>query len=129
MAEVETQYNLYDFNKVNMARLPELDFHQENSAKDILRTFFLNHSENRYFMMLCHDNHDFTLFDREQWDLRDIVGAISNDIIECMHNRQFGIIDIVTVAGAVEIWVKPHDQTEVAYMYMLFPYDNGVITY
>ena len=129
MAEVETQYNLYDFNKVNMARLPVLSPDQENTAKNILRTFFHEHSGTHYFMMLCHENRDYTLFDRQNWDMRDVVGTILNDIVECMHNRGYGIIDIGTVPGAIEIWVKPRSQQEEAFLFMLFPYDEGVISY
>lgn len=129
MTEVETQYNLYDFNKVNMARLPELTEHEELAATRVLKTFFRENASIRYFMMLCYDNHDFTLFDTESNEMVDILPTIVTDIMECMHNRGFGFIDIAPVEGAIEIWVKPHDQQEVAHMYMLFPYDNGVITY
>lgn len=129
MTEVETQYNLYDFNKINMARLPTLNHDQENTAKNVLSSFFHENSDARYFMMLCHENRDYTLFDRQNWNMRDVVGTILNDIVECIHNRGYGIIDIGTVPGAIEIWVKPYGQTEVAHLFMLFPYDNGVINY
>ena len=125
----DVNYNLYELNKINMAKLPILTYEEENSAKSIIRTFLRGLTNTNYFMMLCHDNHDFTLFDIKGKDLITLIDIIATDIIDCMHNRGFRFIDIAQVEGGLEIWVKEPDQNEVSYLYMFFPYDNGVITY
>ena len=58
------------------------------------------------------------------------IELMGEDVIECLQNCNFGIIDIFEdeVGAALEIWVKDLE-TEAVYMYLLFPYDYGVIEY
>ena len=82
-------------------------------------------------MLLNHDNKDFTLFHFKNGIGSDVkINVMANDIIECMENRGFGLLDVsLDEAGcAEEVWVKDRE-TETVYMYLLFPYDNGVIEY
>lgn len=129
--EVDMGINMYDFNRVNMGRLPLLKTEDEiNGAKDVIKRF-ANQMLAKYYMLLNHDTRYFTLFNFTNGKIDSIkIQQMSNDVIECMQNLNYGIIDISPDenGGGLEIWVKDLE-TETVYMYILFPYDLGVIEY
>ena len=130
--EIETGINLYDFNKANMGKLPVLETEEQfNGAKKVITDFLQKDEFAFYYMLLNHENRYFTVFEFT----RDIKSdgrrdRMAQDVLECMFNCDFGIIDICPdeSGNALEVWVKNLD-TETAYMYLLFPYDFGVIKY
>ena len=89
-----------------------------------VKQFFLNKKDS-YFMLLCREQYDFTLFNikyKENFDLQKAV----QELKECLSNRgEIVSIDLTENMEAFEIWIKPNDTT--AYVYYLFPYDTGVI--
>lgn len=127
--ELDLGMNLYEFNRVNMGQLPILKTKEElNGAKNVIKTF-LNNKNAKYYMLLNHDNRYFTLFNFQNKDI-NAINTMADDVIECMENCDFNIIDINLDASgsALEVWVKDKN-TEAVYMYLLFPYDFGVIEY
>jgi hypothetical protein len=129
--EIDSGVNMYDFNRVNMGRLPVLKTEEElNGAKQVIKNF-INEKLAKYYMLLNHDNRYFTLFNFVNGVITDTKNKLmANDIIECMQNFGFGIIDIFEdeTGEALEVWVK-NLETEAVYMYLLFPYDFGVLEY
>ena len=128
--EVDMGIDMYSFNRVNMGQLPYLETEEEiNGAKNIIRNYLKTNASN-YYMLLNHDNRDFTLFNFRENITGLKIDVMTNDIIECMENRGFGLLDVgLDEAGcAIEVWVKDRE-TETVYMYLLFPYENGVIEY
>jgi homospermidine synthase len=127
--EIDTGMNMYDFNRVNMGQLPLLETEEQFEGAKLVVKNFLNAKPASYYMLLNHDNRYFTLFhiDFMTEVKKDVV---AQDIIECMQNCGFGIIDINEDEGgnALEVWVKDLE-TETVYMYLFFPYDFGVIEY
>ena len=127
--EIDTGMNMYDFNRVNMGQLPLLETQEQFEGAKLVVKNFLNTKPASYYMLLNHDNRYFTLFhiDFMTEVKKDVV---AQDIIECMQNCDFGIIDINEDEGgnALEVWVKDLE-TETVYMYLFFPYDFGVIEY
>ena len=74
-----------------------------------------------YFMLLCHDRRDYTLF-RLVKD-KSFIEA-SAILRECLENRG-RILDIEpTNDNALEIWLLIEDE---AFCYYLFPYDEAII--
>lgn len=88
-----------------------------------INQFFLDKKDN-YFMLLCRERYDFTLFNlkyKETFSMRRIL----QDLDECLTNRgEVMSIEPINSHDAFEIWMKIDDQ---AFVYYLFPYDMGVI--
>jgi hypothetical protein len=128
--EIDSGINMYAFNRANMGKLPILTKKGLEGAKQVVVNF-VNEKLAQYYMLLNHDNRYFTLFNFNSNVTNDAkVSLMGNDVVECMQNCNFGIIDISKdeSGDALEVWVKDLE-TEVVYMYLLFPYDFGVIEY
>ena len=129
--DIETGVSMYDFNRANMGKLPLLDEEGIEGAKNVVRKFLTRQTENFYYMLLNHENRYFTLFEfTHNIKSDDRINTMADDVIECMLNCGFGIIDINEdeIGMALEDWVKDIE-TEAVHMYLLFPYDFGVIKY
>ena len=129
--EVDIGIDMYSFNRVNMGQLPYLETEEEIDGAKIIIKNYINKTCNEFYMMLNHDLRDFTLFNFRNGLLNDTkIQVMADDIIECVQNRGFGLLDVnPDEAGmAIEIWVK-NRETETVYMFLLFPYDVGVIQY
>lgn len=129
--EIDMGLDVYSFNRVNMGQLPYLETAEEiESVKTYIKNY-INSTGSEFYMMLNHDLRDFTLFNFKNGILNDIkIKVMADDIIECMENRGFGLLDVGLDEAeiALEIWVK-NVETEAVHMFLLFPYDNGVIQY
>lgn len=114
---------LYDFNKQLMSQTKELrriDFKDSlNQIKD-----FIKEKDNKYFMLLCRERSDYTvfvLFKNEDSDRQ----VFKKELSECLTIRgQVLSIEKTKDKQAYEIWIKVNEE---AFVYYLFPYDLGVI--
>ena len=117
---------LYDLNK-NLVKQNEIELTEAvlNSKKEIVKNF-ITKSSNHYYMLLCNEQKDYTVFNWK--DTNDIEGAmeISKILIdECLKNRgEIRGIDITQDKGAIEIWLLIDEE---AYVYYFFPYDSAII--
>lgn len=123
------QMTLFDINKASMSKIPFLTSEQKEKSKEIILNY-LNKNLAQYFMLLCHEKRDFTLFNLSDNFTNLILNTVIDDIYECIYNRGFDFAEIcLDEAGtAVELWVK-NIMTQEAFLYLFFPYDNGVIEY
>ena len=118
----------YEFSKDMVKQLPNLTEGQLNSKKEIVKNF-LRKSLNNYYMLLCNEQKDYTVFritNKEEKDRDEQKQEIVNILIdECLPNRG-GIrgIDLTEQQDAVEIWLYIDEE---AYVYYFFPYDEAVI--
>lgn len=128
MAEV-SMGTLYDMNKNVIANLSALSKRQ---VKDRLLEIseYIKKTDNRYYMMLCHEARDYTVFNIQKND--DSIHNAIEELKLCLDNRG----EIYSIAedtnGAIEIWIKGTGYCEYLekdkfYMYYLFPYDAAVI--
>lgn len=117
---------LYDVNK-NLVKQKELKLSEAtlNSKKLIIRDF-INKQDNQYFMLLCNERKDYTVFDfQNQKNINRYVDCATCLVDECLTNRgEIRGIDLTKDKDAIEIWMIIDDD---AYVYYFFPYDNGVI--
>lgn len=130
--DIETGINMYDFNRANMGQLPVLTTEEElEGAKQVIRDFLCEEEYAFYYMLLNHENRYFTLFEFTH-DIKSDGrrNEMADDVIICMNNCGFDIIDICKDSSgcALEVWVKDRT-TQVVHMYLLFAYDFGVIRY
>lgn len=120
---------LYDMNKtmVEQAEKP-LTEAILNSKKEELRNF-LRKTKNQYYMLLCHEQRDYTIFDlgyENYISLEDKINHSINVLIdECLKNRgSIRGFDITEDKNAIEIWLSIDGES---YAYYFFPYDAAVI--
>lgn len=126
MKEVNMGTTLYDMNKQLIKQGKPLSKSKvEHLKNSVILPWICNKFESDvyFFMMLCHDRRDYTLFatddNTDPHEMADIV-------IECLDNRDFTIYSIAEEndGAALEIWVGAEEDS---YCYYLFPYDEGVI--
>ena len=109
---------LYDMNKQLMKNERKMYKAELNNKVTDIVNFILSHS-NKYFMLLCNEYKDYTLFNvKENNDF-----LLEKEIKTCLKNRG-DILSIDKVDNAFEIWIKINDE---CFCYYLFPYDIGVI--
>lgn len=127
--EVSLNTNLYDLNKDMVERTCKA-----MSASAIKKTleqvgipYFSDHIDNKYFMLLCHEWRDYTVF---KFPIGGCYQSMFNELQECFKNRgELYSIERTADKEAIEFWVRVPDIDGSWNMrcYYLFPYDNGVI--
>ena len=126
---------LYDLNKgVIEKNVKALTQEELNNKKDLIIDF-INNSNNEYYMMLCNERKDYTIFHRNKkngdGEFLDRCEGYTGDyfekvlIEECLPNRgQTKSIEWTEDKGAIEIWISIDGES---YCYYLFPYDTAII--
>ena len=123
--------NLYEMNKQLMEQEPPITPTELQIAKEHLRTWLTHNFKQKYFMLLCHELRDYTLFNLDKtdsWKMAppNIIMSTANDIIECMTNRGQLLVVDEQEDGAWELWIK---NSEGCFAYYLFPYGEAVLEY
>lgn len=108
---------LYDFNKSIMQNEPVLS---RIKLKDCLRQVkdFFNNNKT-YYMLLCHDLRDYTIFKYES----ESSSLAVKELLEVLEERG-SILAIDKKDNAFEIWIR---NAEGAFCYYLFPYDEAIV--
>ncbi len=129
MAEI-TMGNLHDMNKQLSEQMPV------KTAPEIMAFYpkisdWFEHDIDKYAMLLCHEQKDFTLFNKVS-DLNTMAGEATKALFECIENRG-ELVSLDPADGdAWEIWIRINngiggeDKFE-DYCYYLFNYDAAVI--
>lgn len=118
---------LYDVNK-NLIQnaIKALDETALNSKKEIIKNF-LRKTNNNYYMLLCNERKDYTIF---------TIGNVENKeqkieklpfvlVDECLKNRgEIRVIELTEDKGAIEAWISANDES---FAYYFFPYDSAII--
>ena len=115
--------SLYELNKSIMDQMPALTPEQLSKYKIEINQF-IRDTQNTYYMLLCNESHYYTIFAAAS--ILENVQKIGNIIIDLFAENDEAIIAIDKEADHYEIWAKNAIDTKV---YMLFPYDKGVIKY
>ena len=117
--------NLYDFNKIAMEKLPYLTPIYLKIRQNIIEDF-VEKMNNQYYMLLCNELKDYTLFNSN--NNYDNIPTIASDVIECITNRGHIIEIEEDNNGAIALWMRSFQDNEI-HCYYFFPYDLGVIDY
>ena len=117
---IDSGLTLYDINKQLIEKMPsKITEEQLKEGKQILEEF---KQQCNYFMLLCNDIHYYTVL--KVVDLSEL--QFENVVIELLQDN--GVIQDILWTDedkqSVECWVKNETGT---YMFLLFPYDWGVI--
>lgn len=111
----------YTINKMIIGQLPIMGKEELSDSKNMLYEF-THDSIAGYFMLLCNEKHDYTVFEINEDEYDEPVEDV---IIEILETRgDIKQINALEDGSAIECWITDNEDT---YMYMLFPYDWGVI--
>lgn len=113
---------LYDLNKAAVIKEISLTGDKLEEKKPAIIDF-LKDKNNTYYMLLCNERRDYTVFRlKEENSINDLVNCL---VDECLLNR--GLvkgIDITKDQGAIEIWLSIEEE---AFVYYFFPYDSAIV--
>lgn len=124
--------NLYDINKQMMANEPVVTMEERASQGEHLERWLETFFPQKYFMMLCHERRDYTLFNLDKtssWAAPApyTISTVCKDIFECLDNRG----DLISIEqqpdNTWEFWIRTIDDQCV--VYYLFPYGEAVLEY
>lgn len=114
------QMDLYSFNKMIIAQMPDLDEKGIKSGKEKIHKF-VSDLNKEYFMLLCADLVYYTMFIMDSFSVENTADVV----IECLENLgKIKSIDFTEGKQAIEIWIQKDEEVVVAYF---FNYDQGVI--
>lgn len=128
MADLEL--SLYDMNKQlvlqNCEVLTEAHLKDEMAG---IAAWFSFEKESCYFMLLCHELRDYTIFHFNSSSKKCYDASM--ELLEVLQNRG-EIVNISYEERAYSIWITREEEVEgeavrAAYLYHLFPYDLGVV--
>ena len=111
--------SLYEANQELMKKEKEMS--KSETLEAVKKTMALFNNGQKYFMLLCNDRRDYTVFHRNSIK---VFNSPDNDLADCILNRGSLLAIDETNEGNFEIWIKI-DGTP--YCYYLFPYDFGII--
>lgn len=115
--------NLYDMNKsIIENNIPPMTKEEIEKSKTIIADYVF-YKKNQYYMLLCNDRKDYTIFNISKENHIIEAGRILVD--ECLSNRgKIKSIALTETEDAVEIWLSIEGES---YCYYFFAYDLGVI--
>lgn len=125
---------LYEMNQGIVEKsLPDLTEEELQDKKNLI-VDFVNNTGNTYYMLLCNDRKDYTIFHRQYDSIKGVYldndGVIDETlerilVDECLPNRgKTKSIELTENKDAVEIWISIDNQS---YCYYFFPYDSAII--
>ena len=122
MADIQAG-TLYEMNQSIMHTQKAMSKEDIEVALKEIKAYFMNNINEKYFMLLCKELSDYTVFNISSTMK---CGFAANELKELMANRG-KVLSITEAPGnAFEIWIKMSDTKE-AHVYYLFPYKMGII--
>lgn len=109
--------NVYELNKMAYKDVPAM----EQGAIFEIIGYYVSDNPSKYYMMLNHDIHYFTLFNLVHQDLRAAANEITDIAIELGE-----VVDVVNNDdhSMLEIWIRQDNEI---LMFGLFNYERGVV--
>lgn len=122
---IDTGQTLYDINKDLVQKNEKELTATELQIKTQEIETFINSQLYCYYMLLCHERRDYTIFEYDKGikDMNSTSNLVDILINECLKNRG-EIRGINKIDGAIEIWLSINNE---AFCYYLFPYDDAII--
>lgn len=119
--------SLYDLNKNIISQLPPLEEEDIERIKNEINIFDDN-NKNLHYMLLCNELHYYTILTGVHIGAAEF-SSLGSAIIGLINEMENEIIAGDAFEGRYEIWLKNKDNPEEPHVYLLFPYDMGVVTY
>lgn len=114
--------NLYDINKKAMKQVKPYDpFILNQECKKIAKEIWNTDRLPSYWMLLCRERNDYTIF-----LLENSISDFKSALIDCFNNRG-KVLDITKQPdNNYEIWIRDFDTKENV-AYYLFDYNSAII--
>lgn len=123
----EVSMSLYEINQSIISQLPPYDEEKINDLMERLSDWDVGDNyQHKYYMLLNNDKHYYTVFHYEYSDPHTDFPTLGKGTIYLLQEMGYDIVSDEIQPDHCEIWVK-NDQEVIAYL--LFPYDQGVVTY
>lgn len=120
--------SLYDLNKNIISQLPSLGEEDIERIKNEINTFD-DDNKNLHYMLLCNELHYYTILTGVHIGAAEF-SSLGSAIIGLINEMGNEIIAADAFEGRYEIWLRNKDNPEEEpHVYLLFPYDLGVVTY
>lgn len=120
--------SLYDLNKNIISQLPSLGEEDIERIKNEINTFD-DDNKNLHYMLLCNELHYYTILTGVHIGAAEF-SSLGSAIIGLINEMGNEIIAADAFEGRYEIWLRNKDNSEEEpHVYLLFPYDLGVVTY
>lgn len=116
--------NLYEVNKQMVEQTDKPLTHPELAVKQEDLENFFEEKVQKYAMLLCHEQRDYTVFNLDKTSITAPYTAASEVLGCCTDRGKVYSIEETEDKVAYEIWIKEEDGM---YCYYLFPYDQAVI--
>lgn len=120
--------NLYEVNKQAYKMQKDLTIDQVYNFAPLIRELIAKDTQARVYMILCHDTHYYTLYEKkssdEEW-VDKLPYEVIEDVIKRGKVKGIEIIDEKNNKG-VEFWIQENGYDE-PNMYFFFDYTNGII--
>ena len=115
---------LYELNKSAMRASKTLDIRETIKEKD--RELFNFFATNKFAMLLCNEQKDYTVFAMISNQSREHqVATAKEELYTCLSNRGELLSFEKTEDGiAFEIWLRINEEI---FVYYLFPYNEAVL--
>lgn len=126
MSELEMG-TVYDLNKQLVQKEEKALSNSKLREKKKTIISFTEKKDGNYFMLLCNERKDYTVFNFISGDKKyEKLEEMTNILVdECLKNRgEIRAIDITQDKGAIEIWLLIDEE---AYCYYFFPCDQAII--
>jgi len=108
-----------------MNSLPLYNEEQLLNLENQINNWSENFVDNTYFMLLCNELHYYTIFRHTNIDNTDFA-TLGRGVTELLFETGRKIVSDENCEDHYEIWAKNDDGANV---FLLFPYDIGVVTY
>lgn len=121
------QLTLYEINQQIISGFPAYNDEQINKLIDSIDTW--NKTEQihtKYYMLLNNEKHYYTVIKYEAHVLPTHFSTLGKAVVFLLKEIGYDILEEECTGDHYEIWVKDDKET---LCYLLFPYDQGVVTY
>ena len=116
MAEVGLG-TLYDMNKAIIEQQGRMSKTAFKDKLNGLVTDFFKATDNTYYMMLCNEQRDYTVFRISEFE---VISKAVQELKECIENRGAVMSIEKDKNGAIEIWIKDmSDEQNYCYIVMI----------
>lgn len=118
---------LYDANKALIKQTEKPLSPSKLREKKVLISQFCRQTNNEYYMLLNNELKYYSLFKvkDKSYVHYDKIAEETIDIFQTDFDAPIYVIDKDEIGGAIEVWVEIDKEM---YMFLLFPYDMGLIT-
>ena len=123
-AQGELKLSLYEINKNLISQLTPYTPEQITALKQAITKW--DNTNVKYYMLLNNDKHYYTILYHDETKEHNDFSTLGDSVIDLLQEIGYDIMQEEFTDGHCEIWVKDNEDTLV---YLLFPYDQGVIYY